>query len=44
MKKLIIGVLILIAAVLIFIVIKGKQSAYSKAEAKAAMSLSLIHI
>ena len=34
MKKLIIGVLILIAAVLIFIVIKGKQSAYGKAEAK----------
>ena len=44
MKKLIIGVLILIAAVLIFIVIKGKQSAYSKAEAKAAMSQKFIEM
>ena len=44
MKKLIIGVLILIAAVLIFIVIKGKQSAYGKAEAKAAMSQKFIEM
>lgn len=44
MKKFIIGVLILIAAVLIFIVIKGKQSAYGKAEAKAAMSQKFIEM
>ena len=44
MKKRIIGVLILISAVLIFIVIKGKQSAYGKAEAKAAMSQKFIEM